>query len=108
VAGFDDVIHQPVRLKVMAALAALPAGEGLEFTALKALTAVTDGNLGTHLAMLERSGYVELVKDFNGKRPRTRAFLKPDGRRAFEHHVAELRSILDASLPPKAPSRRGR
>jgi hypothetical protein len=45
--GPDDVIHQPVRLRVMAALTACdPGDEGLDFTQLKKLTGATDGNLG--------------------------------------------------------------
>jgi len=63
----DDVIHQPVRLRVMAALSA--DGEGLDFTQLKKLTGATDGNLGAHLDHLARAGYVEVTKAFVGRRP---------------------------------------
>ena len=43
----DDVIHQPIRLRVMAALSACdPSDEGLDFAHLKKLTGATDGNLG--------------------------------------------------------------
>ena len=53
----DDVIHQPIRLRVMAALTACdPSGEGLDFTQLKKLTGATDGNLGAHLDHLARAG----------------------------------------------------
>lgn len=44
-AELDDIIHQPLRLKIGAALNALPAGTGLEFARLKNLTEATDGNL---------------------------------------------------------------
>ena len=45
--GPDEVIHQPVRLKIMAALTALaPSEEGLDFVRLKSLTGASDGNLG--------------------------------------------------------------
>lgn len=37
-AELDDIIHQPLRLKIMAALNALPAEVGLEFARLKKLT----------------------------------------------------------------------
>jgi len=46
-AGLDEIIHQPLRLRIMAALNALPSGTGLEFARLKQLTGATDGNLGT-------------------------------------------------------------
>ena len=53
----DEVIHQPVRLRVMAALTAPDADpEGLDFTRLKKLTGATDGNLGAHIDHLTRAG----------------------------------------------------
>ena len=70
--GPDDVIHQPVRLRVMAALTALaPDEEGLVFARLKSLTGATDGNLGANLDHLARAGYVEVTKAFVARRPRT-------------------------------------
>jgi DNA-binding MarR family transcriptional regulator len=90
----DLVIHQPVRLKIMATLKPLPAREMLEFTRLKDILAATDGNLGAHISTLEQSGYVEVAKDFHMKKPRTRIRLTKDGRRAFEDYVAYLREIV--------------
>ena len=91
----DDIVHQPIRLKVMAALNALPQGEHLEFTRLRAIVQATDGNLGAHLVTLESAGYVAVAKDFVGKKPRTRIALTRAGRKAFAGHVAYLRTILD-------------
>jgi DNA-binding MarR family transcriptional regulator len=93
----DDIIHQPIRLRIMAALNALPAGEAVEFTRLKAIVAATDGNLGAHIATLEQATYVTVAKDFNGRKPRTRIAMTRGGRRAFAQHVAYLRDILDGN-----------
>lgn len=90
----DPVIHQPQRLKIMAALKALPPREQLEFMRLKAIVGATDGNLGAHIVTLEQSGYVEVEKDFFGRKPRTRVRLTRNGRRAFEDYVAFLRDIV--------------
>jgi DNA-binding MarR family transcriptional regulator len=90
----DPVIHQPVRLKIMSALKALPAGAQLEFVRLKALVAATEGNLGAHLQTLENQGYVGVEKDFVGKKPRTRIALTKEGRRAFQAYVEYLRDIV--------------
>jgi DNA-binding MarR family transcriptional regulator len=90
----DPVIHQPVRLKIMSALKALPAGAQLEFVRLKTLVAATEGNLGAHLQTLESQGYVGVEKDFVGKKPRTRITLTKEGRRAFEAYVDYLRDIV--------------
>jgi len=91
----DPTIHQPVRLKIMAALKALPESEQLEFVKLKAVVGATEGNLGAHITTLETAGYVGVEKDFAGKRPRTRVALTKQGRRAFEDYVAYLRDIID-------------
>lgn len=91
----DDIIHQPVRLRVMAALSALPEeDEGIEFSKLKALTGATDGNLGAHLDHLTRAGYAEAAKAFVGRRPRTTVKATAAGRAAFARHVAFLKSII--------------
>lgn len=91
----DATIHQPVRLKIMAALKPLPESEQLEFVKLKAIVGATEGNLGAHITTLETAGYVGVEKDFAGKRPRTRVALTKLGRRAFEDYVAYLRDIID-------------
>jgi DNA-binding MarR family transcriptional regulator len=90
----DQIIHQPVRLKIMAALKALPANEMLEFVRLKSLVGATEGNLGAHITTLEGAGYIAVEKDFADKRPRTRIALTTAGRRAFEDYTAYLRDII--------------
>lgn len=95
--GPDEVIHQSTRLKIASTLNAMEPGELLEFGRLKAILNATDGNMATHLGALERAGYIEVVKDYLGKKPRTRVALTRTGRRAFERHVAYLRDLLDGS-----------
>ena len=56
-AELNETIHQPVRLRVMAALVALEPGNEVDFTYLRDLLDVTDGNLGAHLRKLEEAGY---------------------------------------------------
>jgi hypothetical protein len=91
----NETIHQPVRLRIMAALTAPDADEeGLDFTRLKNLTGATDGNLGAHIDTLTRAGYVEVTKAFVGRRPRTTVRASARGRAAFTAHVAFLRSII--------------
>ena len=91
----NEIIHQSTRLRVMSALNALPRPEMLEFKRLRAITGATDGNLGAHLTTLERVGFVRIVKDFVGRKPRTRVGITAPGRRAFQSHVTYLREILD-------------
>lgn len=93
----DAIIHQPVRLKIMAALKVLPPNEAIEFVRLKAIVQATEGNLGAHLTSLEQAKYIDVEKDFVGKKPRTRLKLTKQGRRAFEDYVAYLRDIIESS-----------
>ena len=85
-----------MRLKIVAALNGV-GDEPMEFTHLKSVLEATDGNLGAHIATLEKAGYVRVEKDFVGKKPRTRIGLTKVGRKAFNAHVAYLRSILDGA-----------
>lgn len=91
----NEIIHQSMRLRLMAALDDDPEGEGLAFPRLKAILGATDGNLGAHLGTLEGAGYVRVVKTAEGRRTRTQVTITPEGRAAFTAHVAYLRSILD-------------
>ena len=91
----DEIIHQSMRLKIMAALNVLERGAWLEFARLKSLMSATDGNLGAHLETLAKAGYVTMEKRFEGKRPQTRVRATSSGRRAFADHVAYLRDILE-------------
>ena len=94
--GANEIIHQTMRLKIMAALNALaPQREEIEFTRLKALVGATDGNLGAHLETLEKAGYIVVEKRFEDRKPQTRVRMSPTGRRAFAEHVAYLREIID-------------
>jgi DNA-binding MarR family transcriptional regulator len=90
----DLTIHQPVRLKIMAALKGLPPNEQIEFVRLRKLVDATEGNLGAHIQTLEQAGYIAVEKDFADNKPRTRIKLSKQGRRAFEDYVAYLREII--------------
>jgi len=93
-AEFNDLIHQPVRLKIMATLNTFPNGELVEFVRLREIIQATEGNLGAHLATLEKAAYIEVLKDFLGKKPRTRVQMTPNGRKAFRQHVQHLTNLL--------------
>ena len=93
-AELDEIIHQPLRLKIMAALNAMHGNSGLEFAKLKKLTGATDGNLGAHIETLAKAGYVAVEKAFVGKKPQTTVTVTALGRGAFARHVATLQEII--------------
>ena len=90
----DDLIHQPVRLRLMAALSSLEPREQVDFSFLKEKLALTDGNLGAHLRALEDAGYIAVEKAFVERRPKTFVAASTSGRKAFAIHVAALQAIL--------------
>ncbi len=93
-AELNETIHQPVRLRIMAALVALNPGDEVDFTYLRGLLEVTDGNLGAHLRKLEEAGYIAVNKTFVDRKPRTYVSATSAGRKVFKDHVAALESIL--------------
>ena len=96
-AKLNETIHQPVRLRIMAALVTLKPDEEVDFTYLRDLLEVTDGNLGAHLRKLEGAGYIDLNKLFVERKPRTFVSATKKGRKVFDEHVEALESILNIS-----------
>jgi DNA-binding transcriptional ArsR family regulator len=88
---FDDIIHAPTRLAIVALLAAT---EWAEFAFIRDSVQLSDSALSKQLAILETTGYVAIRKSFVGKRPRTSARLSQVGRSAFERHLAALQEIV--------------
>ena len=88
----DEVIHQRTRLAIIATLAGV---DGLGFNEIKTELGLTDGNLSTHAAALERAGYINIKKAFKGKKPLTTLAITAKGRKAMEKYVNRLQEILD-------------
>ena len=93
----DTVIHAPARLKVMTQLYVLEAADA---TFLVNRTGLTWGNLSTHLAKLEDSGYVALEKGYRGKKPCTMIRLTTEGREAFRRYRADMQQVLESTHEP--------
>jgi DNA-binding transcriptional ArsR family regulator len=98
----DPVIHAQTRLRVMAALSALPDGDRITFPRLKEILGMTAGNLSVHLTKLEQVGYVQITKRFSGRTPTTLLSLSLRGRLAFEEYTTAVRALID---PPTAGER---
>jgi len=95
-AGFNDIIHQPSRLQIMAALVSLRSSEKADFAYLKKLLDLTDGNLGAHLTRLEEAGYIKIEKTFIARKPRTFINITGKGRDAFTEHIGTLKEIIES------------
>jgi DNA-binding transcriptional ArsR family regulator len=101
--GLDRVIHEKARLGIMTSLVMQP--EGLLFSDLKRLCALTDGNLSRHLDVLREAGLVEVWKGFEHRRPHTLCRLSPEGRQRFLAYLEELEQVIRDAMPKAA--RRG-
>ena len=87
----DDVVHQRVRLGILAVLA---EADVADFGFLKEALSLTDGNLSRHLQVLEEAGFVKMTKAFEGRRPRTWIAATKAGRAAFASELAALRDLI--------------
>jgi DNA-binding MarR family transcriptional regulator len=90
----DPVIHMPTRLKIVATLAALPAGDVLTFTRLQDMLELTPGNLIIQLRKLEEAGYLSTEKTGSGSAQKTTVALTTQGRKALSAYTEALRDLL--------------
>ncbi|MCC2546922.1 transcriptional regulator [Hymenobacter sp. BT175] len=80
-----------VRLGVMAVLM---ANDSVSFNELKEALDLTDGNLASHVAALEKAEYVQVTKQFVGKKPNTTYSATDAGKTAFKDHLTALEKLL--------------
>jgi DNA-binding MarR family transcriptional regulator len=102
--GLDRVIHEKARLGILTSLVA--RREGLPFTDLKELCALTDGNLNRHLVVLEEAGLVTTKRAATTGRPQTVVAMTPAGRRRFQEYLNVLEQVLaDAAASEQSAAR---
>lgn len=87
----DPLLHAELRLAVMSILISVIEAD---FTYLKEKTQATSGNLSVQLDKLEKANYIEVKKEFVGKRPRTTCQITEQGRAAFEQYIENLKEYL--------------
>lgn len=102
--GLDRVIHEKARLGIVTSLAT--HADGLLFTDLKELCALTDGNLSRHLQALSEAGLVEVWKGQKNRRPQTLCRLTPEGRRRFLNYVRVLEAVVTDALAARTAAAR--
>ncbi len=92
-AGLDRLIYEPIRLRIVSALAVNPS---LTFNELKKLLETTDGNLSVHARKLEEAEYIVCSKSFEGRMPKTQYRLTETGRRALEKYLNHMEALIQA------------
>ena len=88
----DRVIHEPARLMILMVLYSVAQADSVF---LLNVTELTWGNLSSHVTKLEQAGYVEVKKDFVGKKPRTMVQLTDYGRQAVDDYRKTMRKALE-------------
>ena len=90
----DRLIHERIRLGIVSALA---VNSALSHNELKQLLKTTDGNLSVHARRLEDAAYIECIKSFDGRLPRTIYRLTPAGRQALENYLDHMEALIRAT-----------
>ncbi len=87
----DKVLEHRVRLQIMSVLI---THDLHDFTTLKELLNITDGNLASHIKALEKEKYIAISKTFIDRKPNTRYKMTEKGRQAFQKHVDALEAVI--------------
>ncbi|MBE1591718.1 winged helix-turn-helix domain-containing protein [Nonomuraea angiospora] len=94
---FDEFLHVPARLSVVAVLA--PA-DWVDFGFVRDTIGTSDSALSKQVSALAGAGYVEVQKGQDKRARRTYVRLTPAGRQAFQRHAAALERIVALSRMP--------
>jgi len=92
---FNKVLESKIRLGLMSVLV---VNDSLSFNELKELLQLTDGNLASHLRALEETGYIEVQKQFLGRKPLTTYKSTETGQKAFSDHLLVLENMIRQNL----------
>lgn len=94
ITSINKAFDHRIRLGIMSVLM---VNESVEFTTLKELLDVTDGNLASHVKALEQEAYLSVTKQFIGKKPNTRYAATDAGKKAFTEHLDALERLIKQS-----------
>jgi DNA-binding MarR family transcriptional regulator len=91
ISDFNKAFESRIRLGIMSILV---VNDSVDFATLKMQLQVTDGNMASHLSALEKLNYLEVRKQFIGRKPNTSYAVTEEGRRAFASHLDALEKLI--------------
>lgn len=100
----DKVIHEKTRLDILTTLVAHP--QGIQFTDLKTLNDLTDGNLNRHLKVLADADLIQSKKANRGRNAKTTYSMTRRGLSAFENYLDQLEAVLQRAHQATAKTRK--
>jgi DNA-binding MarR family transcriptional regulator len=89
--NINKAFDHRIRLGIMSVLM---VNESADFTELRELLGVTDGNLASHTKALESENYIRIEKQFIGKKPNTSYIATKEGKKAFQEHIDALEKLI--------------
>lgn len=89
--NFNKAFESRVRLGIMSVLA---VNDSMDFTGLREVLAVTDGNLASHLRALEDAGFITMEKSFINRKPNTNYKITGPGLESFRDHIKALEQLI--------------
>jgi DNA-binding HxlR family transcriptional regulator len=93
IGNLDKAFNHKIRLGIMSLLM---VNDWIDFNSLKQnLGDLNDGTLASHIKGLEKVQYLEVRKQFIGRKPNTSYHATNLGRQAFENHLNALESLLN-------------
>lgn len=94
IANLNKAFESRVRLGIMSLLM---VNDFVDFGTLKEQLQITDGNLASHINALEKLNYIEIRKQFVGKKPNTSFAASVEGKKAFSEHLDALEKLINQS-----------
>lgn len=95
ITDLNKAFESRVRLGIMSVLMVT---DFVDFGTLKEQLQITDGNLASHISALEKLKYIEVKKQFVGKKPNTSYSASPEGKAAFARHIDALEKLIRQSV----------
>jgi DNA-binding HxlR family transcriptional regulator len=93
--GIIDKLNKDFESRVrLGIMSVLMVNDWVDFTEMKTLLNITDGNLASHSSALEKSAYIEIKKEFVGKKPKTSYRVTNLGRASFVSHLNSLEKLF--------------
>ncbi|MFS4467132.1 winged helix-turn-helix domain-containing protein [Maribacter sp. 2210JD10-5] len=89
--NINKLFDHRIRLGIMSILM---VNDKVDFTRLKELLDVTDGNLASHTKTLEKAKYIAVEKTFIGRKPNTKYGITKEGKKAFNKHIEALENLI--------------
>jgi DNA-binding MarR family transcriptional regulator len=89
--NINKAFDHRIRLGIMSVLM---VNESADFSTLKELLGVTDGNLASHAKALESEAYIVVEKQFIGRKPNTSYIATKEGKKAFQDHIDALEKLI--------------